>query len=269
MSSKGIYSALSGALAQSQRLDTIANNIANVNTPGFKRDDQTFREYLTANQKPPDLQNVPKVPASIDSFYDMQGGDVSYVDNSGTYTEFTQGSLKSTGNPLDLAIDGEGFFEVLSPQGVSFTRVGSFRLDSVGQLVTSEGHPVLLSGEPGTDPGSRTIRLAQGPIQITENGEVFDGPNPVGRLSLVKVPNPDSLGKVGNSLFRFKSNATPEVANLETASLRQGFIESSNVNIVKEMTDMISATRVFESTQKAISAYDQMADKLVNNVPKV
>src|SRR3954465_15402012 len=109
MSTKGVYTALSGAIAQSERLDTIANNIANVNTPGFKKDKQIFQEYLTANEKPPALMNVPKVPASIESFYDMQGGDKSFVDSKGTFTDHTQGSVKHTGNKFDLALEGKGF----------------------------------------------------------------------------------------------------------------------------------------------------------------
>ena len=117
MSSKGIYSALSGAVAQNTRLDTIANNIANVNTPAFKKEKQIFQEYLTANEKPPALSNVPRIPASIESFYDMQGGDRSYVDGAGTYVDFSQGGVKSTGNPLDMPVDGSGFFEVLTPNG--------------------------------------------------------------------------------------------------------------------------------------------------------
>lgn len=269
MSAKGIYSALSGAMAQGQRLETIANNMANVNTPGFKRDDQVFREYLTANQKPPDLQNVPKVPASIDSFYDMQGGDVSYVDAAGTYTDFSQGSLKSTGNPLDLALDGDGFFEVMTPQGLSMTRVGSFRMDSAGQLVTKDGHPVMAAGDAAADPAGRIIRVGQGTLSITESGDIFDGQANIGKISVVKVADKDSLQKVGGSLFRFKANAQPEIVAVDNPTMKQGFVESSNVNVVKEMTDMITATRAFESTQKAISAYDQMSEKLVNSVPKV
>src|SRR4051812_34118439 len=113
MSSKGIYTAVSGAVAQTQRLDQIANNLANVNTPAFKRDETVFREYLTSYERPPDVNTVPRVVASVESFYDMQGGDKGYVDSAGSFTDFSQGSLKTTGNPLDLAITGEGFFEVL------------------------------------------------------------------------------------------------------------------------------------------------------------
>jgi flagellar basal-body rod protein FlgF len=268
MSTKGVYTALSGAIAQSLKLDTIANNIANVNTPGFKRDQQIFREYLTANEKTPDVIQVPKVPASIESFYDMQGGDESYVDPIGSYTDFSQGGMKHTGNALDVAVDGKGFFEVATPNGVRFTRHGSFSLDGNGQLVTKDGWPVLSAG--AGDPASRVIRASgQAPLTITEGGEVFEGENSIAKLSLIEVANRDTLQKVGNSMYEFRSNAQPEVQNVDHPSLKQGYLEASNVNIVQEMTDMIATTRTFESTQRAIHAYDQMAEKLVNVVPKV
>lgn len=270
MSTKGVYAALSGALAQAQRLDTIANNIANVNTPGFKRDEQTFREYLSANERPPDVLQVPKVPASLESFYDMQGGDTSYVDANGTYTDFTIGRMQATQSPLDVAIDGPGFFEVMTPQGLRLTRHGGFTLDGNGMLVTKEGYPVLTEGAPGSDPAARVIRATgEAPLVIAENGDVMEGENVIGRLSVVTVPDTDTLSKVGTSFFDFKPGAPPEVENLANISLKQGFLESSNVNIVKEMTDMITASRTFESTQKAIQAYDSIAEKLVNVVPKV
>lgn len=268
MSTKGVYTALSGAMAQSQRLDTIANNIANVNTPAFKRDQQVFREYLTANEKPAEVIQVPRIPASVESFYDMQGGDKSFVDANGTYTDFSQGGLKATGSALDVAIDGAGFFEVVTPGGVRLTRNGSFSLDGNGRLVTKDGHPVLAAGLPGQDPALRLIQATEGPLQITDGGEVYDGANLIGRLSLVEVADKDALQKVGGSLYDFKSNAQPEVTLVQNPSLKQGFLETSNVNIVKEMTDMITTTRTFESAQKAISAYDSMAEKLVNVVPK-
>jgi len=269
MSTKGVYSALSGALAQSLKLDTIANNLANVNTPAFKRDQQIFNEYLTANEKPPEVIQVPRVPASIESFYDMQGGDKSYVDTKGTFTDFSQGGLRPTGNTLDVAIDGKGFFEVATPTGVKLTRAGNFTLDGNGQLVTKDGFPVLLNGEPGADPAARTVRLeGTGPITINDSGDLFQGTQQLGRLSLVDVKNPDALRKVGNSLYGFKDTMAPELSNVANPSLKQGFVEASNVNIVQEMTDMIQTNRVFESTQKAIGAYDSMAEKLVNVVGK-
>lgn len=269
MSTKGVYTALSGAMAQSLKLDTIANNLANVNTPAFKRDQQLFQEYLTANEKPPQTTQIPRDVASIESFYNMQGGDKSYVDTNGTFTDFSQGGLKPTGNALDVAIDGKGFFEVATPGGVKLTRAGNFTLDGNGQLVNKEGYPVLRAGGEGADPASRVIRVqGNGPITINDRGDVFEGTENIAKLSLVNVNNPDSLQKQGSSLYTFKPNMAPELTNIENPSLKQGFLETSNVNIVQEMTDMISTNRVFESTQKAISAYDQMADKVVNVVGK-
>jgi flagellar basal-body rod protein FlgG len=270
MSTKGVYTALSGAMAQSQRLDTIANNLANVNTPAFKRDQQVFQEYLTANEKPSDVIQAPRIPASIESFYDMQGGDKSFVDTAGTYTNFSQGTMKNTGNALDVAIDGKGFFEIATPQGVRFSRLGAFKLDGNGQLVTKDGHPVLKAAPEGTDPETRVIKVSgQAQVTITDSGDVYDGDAVVGKISLVDIPGKDALSKVGGSLYEFKKNVKPEVVNVANPSFKQGFIEGSNVNIVQEMTDMIQTTRTFESTQKAIHAYDSMADKLINVVGSV
>lgn len=270
VSTKGIYTALSGALAQTTKIDTIANNIANVNTTGFKKDQQTFSEYLTAFEKEPQVIQVPRVPAGIESFYDTNGGDKSFVDAAGTYTNFEQGSLRNTGGKLDVAIDGAGFFEVSTPSGVRLTRAGNFTVDGDGQLVTKDGHAVLLEGENLASPEERTVRFSgKAQVSISDAGEVFDGDQKLGKLSLVNVKNPESLQKVGNNYFGFKSNMAPEISSVQVPSLKQGFIETSNVNIVNEMTEMITAQRVFEGTQKAIHAYDQMADKLINVVGSV
>lgn len=270
MSTKGVYTALSGAIAQSQRLDTIANNIANVNTPAFKRDQQLFQEYITANEKPPTVIQVPKVPASIESFYDFQGGDKSFVDSAGTFTDFGQGGLKNTGNALDVAIDGQGFFEVATPNGVKLTRHGSFTLDGNGQIVTKDGYPVMAEavGE-GVDPASRVLKVTGSPhLAITDDGQVFQGEELIGRLSVVEIKDKDQLQKIGSSMYGIKANAQAEITKNGKPSLKQGFLEQSNVNIIQEMTDMIATTRTFESTQKAINAYDSMAEKLVNVVGK-
>ncbi|MEY4616127.1 MAG: flagellar basal-body rod protein FlgF [Pseudomonadota bacterium] len=269
MSIKGLYTAVSGAMAQNLRLETVANNLANVNTPGFKKDTQIFKEYLTANEKPPSVIQTPKVPASIESFYDMQGGDKSFVDSAGTYSDFSQGGLKATGNALDLALDGKGFFEIASPRGVKFTRNGSFSIDGQGQLVNKEGWPVLKRAEPGVTPDQRVIKIPVGAkLNVNENGEIlFDG-EVAAQISVIDLLDPDSLQKEGNSVFGLKENMNPQLTNVVNPQLRQGFVETSNVNIIQEMTDMISATRLFESSQKAIQAYDSMADKLVNVVPR-
>lgn len=267
--SKGIFTAVSGAVAQSAKLDTIANNLANVNTPAFKRDAQLFREYLTSYEKEPGTITVPRVPSSIESFYDMQGGDKSYVDKDGTFTDFSQGALRQTGNQLDLAIEGSGFFEVGSPEGPRLTRNGSFTIDSNGRLITKQGFPVLREGPMGSDPASREVRVTSANITVSVEGEIFENGQSLGRLAIVDVGNKDALQKVGNSLYGFRETFDPQLQPATEARCQQGMLEGSNVNIVREMTDMIAATRVFESTQKAIQAYDQMTGKVVNDVPKL
>ncbi len=268
--SKGIFTAVSGAIAQSQKLDTVANNLANVNTPGFKRDGQVFQEYLASYEKAPNAVEVPRIPASIESFYDMQGGDKSYVDAAGTFTDFSQGMLRATGNPLDVALEGEGFLEVLTPAGPRLTRSGSLTIDGDGELVTKQGYPVLRDGGLGQDPAARVIRVSgQGQVTISHAGEVFAGGENLGRLSVLVAGNPDALAKTGNNMFAFKDGLNPELAVSREAKVHQGFLEGSNVNVIQEMTDMIAATRVFESTQKAIQAYDSMTQKAVNDVPKL
>lgn len=273
MSFKGIFTALSGAMAQTLKMDTIANNIANVNTTGFKKDQQTFGEYLTALEKEQDVIQVPRVPASIESFYDMSGGDKAFVNSTGSYTQFEQGSLKHTGGKLDVAIDGSGFFEILTPQGVRLTRAGNFTLDSEGTLVTKEGHPVLTNSkndeadEEASSPEQRIVRFSGAePVYISDGGEIFEGEQKRGQISLLQVKNLDSLHKVGQNNFDFKPDSAPEITSTQFPQLKQGYLETSNVNIIHEMTDMIMAQRVFEGTQKAIQTYDQMSDKLINQV---
>ena len=267
MSSKGIFSAVSGAMAQNSRLDTIANNLANVNTASFKKDRQVFSEYLTAHEKENNVINVPRIPASIESFYDMQGGDNAYVNPSGTYTNFAQGTMRSTGNPLDMAIEGRGFFEVLTPQGVRWTRNGGMQVDNTGRLVTKDGFPILKEGQ--NDPAQRMIQLQSRNFTIAGSGEVFDSGNNVGKLAVSDFAILDDLQKVGNSLYTLKANAGSGPVAAQEMRVQQGFVEGSNVNVIEEMTDMITATRVFEATQQAIKAEDTMDDKLINQVGKV
>jgi flagellar basal-body rod protein FlgF len=267
MSAKGIYSAMSGAMAQSQRLETISNNLANANTTAFKKDKQTFHEYVTANEKPPSVMTIPRITASVESFYDMQGGDRAYVDSKGTYSDFTQGALKNTGGPLDVAVEGQGFFEVLTPAGVRLTRNGSFKMDGDGKLVNNEGFPVLKAGT--GDPAGRTFQLTGKNVTVGYNGELYEGDTSLGKLSVIDIKDKEALQKQGSSLYGVKPNYEAALNSTNNFKLHQGFLEMSNVNVVDEMTDMIQASRTFEATRNAIKAYDQMDQKLVNEVPKV
>lgn len=268
MSTKGIYTALSGAMAQNQKLETISNNLANVNTAGFKKDQQAFREYLTAYEKDGDVNTVPRVTANIESFYDLNGGDKAFVETNGTYTDFSQGPIKPTGNNLDIALEGSGFLEVNTPAGIRMTRNGSLTINSQGQLVTKEGYQVLLDGNT-QNPQSRFISTEGGTVNITTDGSVFINNQNIGKLSIVNVEPAQALRKGGGSLYGLKENMNPNIVRNTSATVHQGFLEGSNVNVVKEMTDMIATTRLFESAQKAMSAFDQMDEKLVNSVPQL
>jgi flagellar basal-body rod protein FlgG len=255
-------------MAQSLKLDTIANNLANVNTTAFKKDQQVFQEYLTNYEKDPAVVTVPRVTASIESFYDNGGGDQAYVDTKGTFTDFTQGPIKPTGNALDIAIEGDAFLEVLTRAGVRMTRNGALQINQDGLLVTKEGHPVLMEGDPAS-PESRTIQVSSGTVNITDDGSVFVNNQNIGKLSLVSVEPMQALRKSGGSLYGIKENMAPTITRNANAKIHQGHIEGSNVNVIQEMTDMIQTTRVFETTQKAIKAFDDMNGRLVNDVPSL
>ncbi len=268
MSTKGIYTAVSGAMAQSLKMDTIANNMANVNTTGFKKDQQVFKEYLTAYEKDPSAITVPRVTASIESFYDLGAGDRGYVDATGTYTDFSQGALKPTGNQMDVALEGQGFLEISTPQGSRMTRNGALKIDGQGRIVTTEGFPVLSEGN--APPENRMIAITNqngSQVNITEDGSIFQGNEQIGKLAVVTLDNTAAFHKVGHSQYTIKPNMNVQIIPATNFKLHQGFLEASNVNIIKEMTDMIQTTRAFENTQKAIKTYDEMANKLVNEIP--
>src|SRR5690606_14387873 len=166
-------------------------------------------------------------------------------------------------------IEGQGFFEVLTPQGVRLTRFGSFNIDGEGRLVTKQGFPILAAGTDAQEPQSRVIRITAGQsISIGNRGQIQQNGQDIAQLSLVAVDNQDGLQKIGSSLYKTKDNYQLTMNRNPDVELHQGALEMSNVNIIQEMTNMISTTRTFESLQKAIQAYDQMSDKLINNIPK-
>ncbi|MEI8347644.1 MAG: flagellar hook basal-body protein, partial [Pseudomonadota bacterium] len=184
---KNLWVPVSGAIAQEKNVEVIANNVANANTPGFKRDQLTFKEYLTALEKGQDGIDLPNGEWRPEDFYRSQGAENAYVKVDGSYTIHDQGPLTPTGNPLDLAVNGPGFFEVLTPNGVRYTRKGNFSLNKDGNLVTDEGFPVLSklnlperapgSEEgPGKDipsPEQRKINVGQGKVVVNLEGEVL------------------------------------------------------------------------------------------------
>ena len=174
---KNIWVPISGQVAQQRKVETIANNIANANTAGFKRDELAFKEHLTALTKGADIVDLPRKEWSPDDFYRSQGAENAFVKVDGSYTDFEQGPLKPTNNPLDLALFGNGFFEVLTPNGVRFTRGGQFSLNQKGEIVTTQGFKLLKSTAPGAEalpPDQRSIKIpSDGIINISKQGEIF------------------------------------------------------------------------------------------------
>jgi flagellar basal-body rod protein FlgG len=280
---KDLWVPISGAIAQQKNVETIANNVANANTPGFKKDQLAFKEHLQVLEKgynDIDLPNKEWAPAD---FYRSYGAENAQVKVDGSYTNHQQGSLQPTNNPLDLGIHGKGFFEVLTPNGVRYTRKGTFSINSKNQLVTSDGFPVLskldipesaLNRELASNkeiklpqPEERIINLDKGNISINLEGEIYQSGNRTGKLAIVEFEDIHAIKKEGNSFYI--NNDIRNIKNSELKSaVHQGFVEGSNVNAVSEMSNLIKAHRHFESIQKVIKAYDEVTGRGVNEIAK-
>ncbi len=247
-----LYSAATGMEAQQMNLDTIANNLANVNTPGFKRSKIEFQDLLY--QKPrtagADAGGGNMVPTGIEV------GNGTRV--ASTSKEFTQGQLTSTGGNLDLALQGDGFYEVQQPDGtVAYTRDGSFKLNASGQVVTSDGLPVLS--------GFQTVPTGTTAITISQTGEVSlqtASGTTTFNLTLARFANPSGLRSLGGNLYQeTTASGTPETGKPGEngyGTIMQGYVESSNVNLVEEMVNLITAQRAYEINSKSIQASDEM-----------
>jgi flagellar basal-body rod protein FlgG len=264
---KDIWVPISGQIAQQRKVDTIANNIANINTNGFKKDGVVFKEYLTAQQKGIDHIDLPNKDWSPKDFYHTHGAENAKVLIDGSFTDFSQGQLQPTSNPLDLGIQGRGFFTLLSPRGVRYTRNGTFTLNAEGKVVDNLNNKLLLKGQnKELDPEAQTIKIEQGKkLNITQSGSVYLGEKKIGELLITEFKDPHTLKKEGNQFFinENKENIKDSPINSTT---HQGFIETSNVNAVGEMANLIKAHRQFENIQKAIQIYDGINGKLINEL---
>lgn len=258
---RGIYTSASGMLADQRRLDVIANNLANVATDGFKRDttiSQTFQELY--------LQRVndrvqPDAPAVAQPVGRMGLGTLV----AHTATRLTSGSLQPTGNPLDVAISGDGFFAVQTPQGTRYTRQGSFRQDGEGLLVNGDGHPVLVGGRPVQ---SRT------PLSIMGDGEVREGDRSLGQLTVATSLDLGAILKEGSGLWtRAAANETPTLITPAESTgryrLHVGHLEASNVEAVTEMVEMLTVMRSHEANQRALQAQDESLQKVANEIGRI
>lgn len=258
---KGLYTPLSGALSQEKALDVIANNLANINTVGFKGESVTFK---VIEPEPFKAYPTPLPPAnfklSLDDVMPLKGNDISYVGISQVHKDFSQGNAITTKNPLDFMIEGKGFFAVNTNEGIRYTRNGSFSLGPDGALVDKSGNPVL--GEKGN------IFVRSNDFEVNHLGEVFQDGELIDRLSIYDFAETNNLEKVGNN-YMFYDGSEESISKLEYPSLKQGFLEGSNVNAVKNLTAMILAHRSFEAYQKTIKSYDSMMEKSANRIGEV
>ena len=271
--SKALWPAVSGAVARDHQVEVISNNLANVNTNGFKRDDVSFKEFMAKNEKEDDTgAAIPRLPIKDKDLYPLDGRDQSMVIVNGTHTKFTAGGLKVTDNPLDIALDGPGFFEVSTPGGVRYTRAGSFKVAPDGKLVTSEGNPVLADAGQGanTDPAGRYINLSgrEGQVHINERGEVYMNDERVAQLSVVEFGDMNQIRKVGGLNFENKNPQANPPQMAEKTAVKQGMLETSNVNPVQEISNLIRANRMFEQDLKAMKTVNEMLQKEVNDIAK-
>jgi flagellar basal-body rod protein FlgG len=248
--SDGIYAALSGGVVQLRRLDVLANDLANVNTTGFKRDRLIVGETAAAR---PDPEPFGAVLAR------SKVSTASLAETRGTYTDLSQGPTVRTDGPLDVALVGEGFLAVEAPGGLQLTRDGRLALAADGTLVTQAG--LAVSGEwgPVTVPSDATS------IEIQPTGEVLADGYPVGRLRIVRPTDPGALEKLGHGLW---DPGRAGVQDGAPAELVQGFLEGSNVEPVTTLVELIQAQRSFDASQQMIRAHKDMDATSLRKIPK-
>jgi flagellar basal-body rod protein FlgG len=249
-----LWIAKTGLDAQQTRMAVTSNNLANVNTTGFKRDRASFEDllYQTIRQPGGATSEQTQLPTGL-----QLGTGVRVA---ATAKQFAQGNLNQTGNALDVAINGRGFFEVLMPDGsTAYTRDGSFQIDSQGQLVTNEGYPI----QPGLQlpEGAQSVTIgADGTVSVQVAGQA--APVQVGQLTLSDFVNPAGLESKGENLYVETGASGPAQSGAPgqggVGTLVQGSLEGSNVNVVEELVSMIETQRAYETNAKAISTTDSM-----------
>lgn len=257
---RSLNTAASGMVAQQRNLDTIANNLANVNTNGFKSQRAEFQDMVYQNVRPSGGSNGggAQQPSGM-----QIGLGTQFAATTG---EFRQGSFQSTNNPMDLAIGGEGFFAVEMPDGSrAYTRDGSFKLNSSGEMVSNDGYKLA---------DSITIPAGASAVAISKNGSVSakvpgqNEPVEVGQIKITVFPNPAGLTRLGQNLYAdggASGTGEEKEAGTEGAGgIQQGYLEGSNVEIVEEMVKMITAQRAYEINSKAVQTSDDMLSVLNN-----
>ncbi len=226
-----------------QRMDTTANNLANMTTTGFKTEKLVMRPL---SERPAAASDTP--------------AEISFVDSWRLQRDFSTGPIAQTGNPLDAAIEGEGFFTVQTPEGVAYTRDGRFTLGPGGQLVTRQGFPVLSGG------GPLVLDPAVGDVEIGADGGVLQAGVPVGRFDVATFANPTALEKMGDNLWK-ATDEPPQAAQGVRVVGRA--LEGSNVNAIAEITQMIGVSRAYESISKMIVQADDLRSASIEKLARV
>jgi len=259
---QALWIAKTGLEAQQNKMAAISNNLANSSTSGYKRSRAVFQDLL--------YQNIRQVGAQSSQDTQLASGFLLGMGVRTVATEklFSQGALVQSSNPLDVAIEGRGFLQVLRPDGtLSYTRDGSFQVNAEGQMVTSSGYAVQPAVNIPT--GAQSINIgSDGTVSVQTSGSAQS--TQVGTIQLVDFINPSGLQPIGENLYLesassgFPQTGTPGLDGL--GSLMQGFVESSNVNVVEELVSMIETQRVYEMNSRAISTTDQMLQFVTNNL---
>ncbi|HWT54411.1 MAG TPA: flagellar basal-body rod protein FlgG [Rhodocyclaceae bacterium] len=256
---RSLWIAKTGLDAQQLNLDVIANNLANVSTNGFKRSRAVFEDLLYQTMRQPGAQSTQttQIPSGL-----QLGTGTRPV---ATERIYTQGTLQQTQNPLDMAINGEGFFQIQMPDGtLAYTRDGAFQKDNTGQVVTSSGYP--LSPAITVPANALTVSISRdGVVSVTTPGN--NTPTQVGTIQLATFVNIGGLQSMGENLFVETASSgapTPNTPGLNGAGLiNQGYVENSNVNVAEELVTMIQTQRAYEVNSKVVTTSDAMLGRLV------
>lgn len=260
---KALRTAASGMAAQQLNVDVIANNLANVNTTGYKRSKAEFQDVLYQNLRQAGTATSigNKTPVGLSIGYGVRPAS--------TVRQYSVGDFQFSGNPLDVAINGNGFFEVQMPDGSSaYTRDGSFKLSADGQVVTSDGYFLIPNVTIPEDSTSISVGT-DGTIEVMQYGQ--NEPTNVGQIELIRFINPAGLNAIGRNLLIQTGASGNPVSDIPgqggMGGLDQGYLEMSNVQVVDEMVNMIVAQRAYEMNSKAIQTADDMA-ALANNLKR-
>jgi flagellar basal-body rod protein FlgG len=239
---KGIFNTAASMIPRVKQQEIIANNLANAETVGYKRDSLFLRMVKTQMGLKQRL---------------APSWETRMIDK--LYTDYSAGALDATGRELDLALQGDGFFAVLTPNGEAYTRNGAFSVGPDGTLVNSDNYPVLTDGGP--------IVLRDEKITVAMDGQISAGTQVIGKLRIVDFVEPDSVRKASGSLFTLNPGAIP-IAPTQI-NVRQGYLEKANVDVMREMANMIESYRQFETGQKMIQIQDDSLGKAVSELPRV